>query len=281
MFSWLTGPISRGIVRYLQKASPRYEPFSITDLADLRACLQPGDVLLVEGNNRISAIIKYLTQSTWSHSAIYVGDVLDTLSPEGEPLELIEASIEDGVYAVPLSKHTRFNTRICRPIGLNEDGRKRVVSHAVANLGKQYDVRNIVDLMRYLFPFPPVPIRWRRRMLALGSGDPTRAICSTLIAEAFQSVRYPILPHIEKQRQRDQAGKCLEREIYHIKHHSLFTPRDFDVSPYFAVVKPTIEKGFDYKKFHWKDQDGDIEMASLDGLLQKPYPPQNSKGPGE
>lgn len=277
MFSWFTGPISRGIVRYLQRTSPRYEPFSITDPADLRACLQPGDVLLVEGNNRISAIIKYLTQSTWSHSAIYVGDVLDTLSPKGEPLELIEASVEDGVNAVPLSKHARFNTRICRPIGLNEDDRKKVVSHAVANLGKQYDVRNIVDLMRYLFPSPPVPVRWRRRMLSLGSGDPTRAICSTFIAQAFQFVRYPILPHIEKQQQRDQAGKYLEQEIFHIKHHSLFTPRDFDVSPYFSVVKPTIEKVFDYKKFHWKDQDGDIETPSLDGLLQKLYPPHNSK----
>ncbi len=281
MFSWLTGPISRGIVRYLQRTSPRYEPFSITDRADLRACLQAGDVLLVEGNNRISAIIKYLTQSTWSHSAIYVGDVLDKFSSEGEPLELIEASVEDGVNAVPLSKHARFNTRICRPIGLNEDDHKRVVSYAVANLGKQYDVRNIVDLMRYLFPFPLVPIRWRRRMLALGSGDPTRAICSTLIAQAFQSVRYPILPHIEKQQQLDQAGECLEREIFHIKHHSLFTPRDFDVSPYFSVVKPTIEKVFDYKKFHWKDQNGDIDMASRDGLLHKLYPAPNSKGSGE
>lgn len=38
------------------------------------------------------------------------------------------------------------------------------------------------------------------------------------------------------------------REILHIRHHSLFTPRDFDLSPYFRVVKPTLEYGFDYKK---------------------------------
>lgn len=30
----------------------------------LLACLEPGDVLLVEGNSRISTAIKYLTQST-------------------------------------------------------------------------------------------------------------------------------------------------------------------------------------------------------------------------
>jgi hypothetical protein len=33
-------------------------------------------------------------------------------------------------------------------------------------------------------------------MLAIGSGDPTTAICSTLIAAAFGSVHYPILPQI-------------------------------------------------------------------------------------
>lgn len=28
------------------------------------------------------------------------------------------------------------------------------------------------------------------------------------------------------------------------------TSRDFDISPYFSVVKPTIEVGFDYKKIN-------------------------------
>ena len=104
----------------------------------------------------------------------------------------------------------------------------------IDSIGMEYDLKNIVDLARYLVPTPPVPTRWRRGMLALGSGDPTRVICSTRIAEAFQSIAYPILPRIE----------C---ETLHIRHHSLFTPRDFDVSPYFRVIKPTIEKGFDFR----------------------------------
>lgn len=37
----------------------------------------------------------------------------------------------------------------------------------------------------------------------------------------------------------------------HIRDSSLYAPRDFDVSPYFAVIKPTIEVGFDYKKLIW------------------------------
>lgn len=27
--------------------------------------------------------------------------------------------------------------------------------------------------------------------------------------------------------------------------------RDFDLSPYFALVKPAIERGFDYRALHW------------------------------
>ena len=92
----------------------------------------------------------------------------------------------------------------------------------------------------------PVPQRWRRQMIALGSGDPTRLICSALIAQAFQSVGYPILPSITR-----VESQHARQEIYHIRDCSLYTPRDFDISPFFSVVKPTIEVGFDYKKINW------------------------------
>ena len=49
-------------------------PFFAPDPSVLRRTLQPGDVLLVEGNSRLAATIKFLTQSTWSHAALYVGD---------------------------------------------------------------------------------------------------------------------------------------------------------------------------------------------------------------
>jgi len=35
-------------------------------------------------------------------------------------------------------------------------------------------------------------------------------------------------------------------KILYIRHRSLFAPRDFDVSPYFEIVKPTIAGGFDH-----------------------------------
>lgn len=265
MFSWLTRAISTRIVTFLEKTSDQYQTFSITDAETLRRCLQPGDILLVEGNKRISDIIKYLTQSTWSHAAFYMGeDAAKALEPEreGAPVNLfIEAHAKNGVITTPLSNYVSFNTRICRPVGISIEDRQRLVSFMVQSLGKHYDIRNVVDLMRYLIPHPPVPVRWRRRMLALGSGDPTRAICSTLIAQAFQSVQYPILPDIEVVRHLGRDARYMESEILHIRHHSLFTPRDFDVSPYFAIIKPTIEQGFDYKTLEWHDESSEGKLS--------------------
>ncbi len=254
MFEKIQDKICEWVLAYIEKPLRHYEPFSLGDPETLRATLEPGDVLLVEGNQRISAIIKYLTQSTWSHMAFYVGESVGLTADGGEPASLIEAGAKDGVVAVPLSKYASFNTRICRPVGLSDGDRRKVTDFMIAALGLAYDTRNITDLMRYLFPLPPVPVRYRRRMLALGSGDPTRAICSSLIAQAFQSVRYPILPAITVAKPQALGDRSYtEKEILHIRHHSLYTPRDFDVSPYFRVIKPTLEGDFDYKALVWED----------------------------
>ena len=222
--------------------------------------LQPGDVLLVEGNTRVSAAIKYLTQSTWSHAALYVGERVPEGAPRGigtgadEPLHLIEANLGEGCVAVPLGRYESYNTRICRAVALTPEDREAVCRYAVSKLGLRYDLKNILDMARWFLPTPPVPVRWRRRMIALGSGEPTRAICSTIIAQGFQSIRYPILPRIERlDGHRSAASRYARREVLHIRHHSLFTPRDFDLSPYFEVVKPTISHGFDYKRLEWAD----------------------------
>lgn len=228
----INGPIGRWLARFLERPSRSYQPFSISDTETLRRCMQPGDVLLVEGNLRVSVAIKYLTQSTWSHAALYVGDALDQKNKQGEVLNLIEADLTQGVIVVPLSKYTEFNTRICRPVHLTGDDQQVLVQFMRESLGKEYDLKNVIDLMRYLLPTPPVPVGWRRRMLAFGSGDPTRAICSTLIAQAFQRVRYPILPDVERMQVKTSSGCAYtEKEILHIRHHSLFTPRDLIFHP--------------------------------------------------
>jgi hypothetical protein len=247
MGSRLRDRVGRLIARYLDKPVSGYEPFTASDPGALRSTLEPGDVLLIEGNSHIAGVIKYLTQSTWSHAALYVGPVAGRCGEDGEPHVLIEANVGEGVVSAPLSKYFRYHTRICRPVGLTETDRATVCAYAIERIGFAYDLKNIIDLMRYLLPLP-VPQRWRRRMIALGSGDPSRLICSALIADAFSAVRYPILPKITAAR----SVQALE-QILEIRHSSLYCPRDFDISPYFNVVKPTICKGFDYKTLHWAD----------------------------
>ena len=244
---WMLTGFGRAITQYLERPVEGYEPFTPSDPDCLRSTLQPGDVLLVEGNNNVSGIIKYLTQSTWSHAALYVGPIGERTTQDGEPLVLVEANLGEGVVGVPLSKYFRFHTRICRPIGLTEEDRHRVCAYAAERIGFDYDVKNILDMLRLLVPMP-IPQRWRRRLMALGSGHPTRIICSALIAQAFESVRYPILPKITT-----VESEAAREEILEIRHSSLYAPRDFDISPYFRLVKPTIERGFDYRKMNWAD----------------------------
>ncbi len=255
--------LGRRIAAILDKRSPGYEPTTPSDPNALRAALRPGDILLVEGDTRISAVIKYLTQSTWSHAAMYVGPIEGLGEPDGEPHVLVEAYLGDGVISAPLSKYRDFHTRVCRPVGLTEADQQQACRFMIERIGLDYDLKNILDMLRFLIPLP-VPVRWRRRMIAFGSGDPTRAICSTLIAQAFEKVRYPILPKVERcARDGEQRvkGQAARREILHIRHHSLYAPRDFDISPYFAIVKPTIQRGFNYKKLQW----GDVPAEAAEG----------------
>jgi hypothetical protein len=266
------GPFDRLLDRFghwlagrLESETPGEEPFIPTDRQALRRSLRTGDVLLVAGSSKLSTAIKYLTHSTWSHAAIYVGDVLERTTGNGEPHVLIEVTATEGCVSVPLSKYERFHTRICRPVGLTDADRDALITFMMSRIGAKYDMRNIFDLLRYLLPIPPVPARFRRRMIALGSGEPTRTICSTLIAEAFGRIAYPILPRVELLM--DEKGgitRFRQREILHIRHYSLYAPADFDLSPYFEIVKPTIAEGFNYKGLKWASEGPEVPTETTE-----------------
>lgn len=236
--------IGNMLARHLSKPKPGYERFSVLSQAQLKATLQPCDLLLVEGNSQISTAIKYLTQSTWSHVCLFVGE-------EDGQGALLEADLVHGVCRVPLSKYDGYNVRICRPVNLTDEDQQALIDFALERIGHQYDSKNIFDLMRYLIATPPVPSRYRRSLIAFGSGDPTKAICSTLVAQSFQSIKYPILPR-ELNSQKENRF-YMDKLIMQKRHYSHFTPRDFDLSPYFKVVKPTIDNDFNYKDIKWDE----------------------------
>jgi hypothetical protein len=243
--------VGKALARYLSTPRPNVQTGIASDPKKLLAALRPGDVLLVEGSTRISVAIKYLTQSTWSHSTLYVGPQLGGTDENGQPCLFVEADIVKGVCKRSLAHYQSYHTRICRPTRLVPEDRDRVIAEVIGKLGNQYDMKNVFDLARYLFPTPPVPTRWRRKLISLGSGDPTKAICSSLIAEAFQNVGYPVLPSITVAPGAGAGERKAAREIFHIRHHSLYAPRDFDVSPFFEIVKPTLAHGFDYHRIEW------------------------------
>lgn len=209
------------------------------DEQSLKTLLQKADVILVEGNLRISAVIKYLTQSTWSHAVLYAGNGM-----------CIEADVLKGVHRFPLSELTSYHIRICRPISLTPEDEDTIIAHADSHIGMAYDLKHVFDLARYMVPLP-VPNAWRRRAIALGSADPSRAICSTLIAESFQIACYPILPEPNTDVPLTQAASAKVKEIHHIQDTGLFTPKDFDISPYFRVIKPDMPNKFNHHDLIW------------------------------
>jgi hypothetical protein len=245
--------VGQRLAAFLVKPVDRSQASPPSSRFHLRAALQPGDVLLVEGSSRISIAIKYLTQSTWSHAAMYVGEeALHGRAPSGHCF--VEADVVEGVRTVGFEEFDCCHTRICRAKGLSAQESQALVQFVTRRIGNQYDLRNIVDLARYLFPTPPVPSRFRRQLLSLGSGEPTKAICSSLIAEAFESVHFPVIanahgPAISPNELR--VASSLGLQLYKPAHSSLVTPRDFDVSPYFEIIKPTLVSQFNHRDLEW------------------------------
>ena len=247
--------LGQALARYLSKTIDIRCTAPPSNPLHLQALLQPADVLLVEGNSRVSTAIKYLTQSTWSHAALFVGQqaCAEIGAPEGHCF--VEADMVQGVRTSGLDRFVHLHTRICRPVGLSNDEQQRVVAYAISQIGQRYDLSNLVDLARYLLPVPPVPTRWRAKMLHVGSGEPTRAICSTLIAKAFGEIRYPVLPSQQtpEAQPKDWRSEVVGLSVFTPVHDKLIVPRDFDVSPYFEVVKPTLSSGFNHRNLEWQE----------------------------
>ncbi len=53
------------------------QTISLGDFNKLRYELRPCDILLIEGHNRISQIIKVITRSSWLHAALHIGRLYD------------------------------------------------------------------------------------------------------------------------------------------------------------------------------------------------------------
>lgn len=272
--------VIRQFTRLLTKPLKNYTPRFPNDQAALKRQVRKGDIILVEGEQRVSEVIKYLTQSSWSHAAIYVGDELvrrhhpqlgQARAAFGDEVNflLVEALVEGGVIVSPLSKYLNFNIRVCRPHNLRKDHLRIILDDVLSQLGYMYDLKNVFDLARYFLPVSLVPRRFRRKALHFGSGLPTQVICSSMLAAAFDKVGFPIVPRIISDNQNQPQRRSFfstmlsftdgsrPRFIFRRPHPTLVTPRDFDLSPYFEIVKFNViePSRFDYSKIVWAEDE--------------------------
>jgi len=232
----------------------------LSDFGQMRGHLRPADVILVEGRTRVAGIIQAVTLSSWTHAALYLGRPRDLADPDlatflcdqlqfapDEQL-ILEAEIGKGVIVSSLTRYSQEHLRLCRPSALTTQDAQAVIAYALARLGMPYDVRHIFDLLRFFFPYGLLPRYWRSSLFEAHSGEIVRTICSTLLAEAFSSVHYPILPRV-------LPGGDGEL-IFHELDARLHTPRDFDYSPYFDIVKYPFysEDAMSYRDLRWDDQ---------------------------
>ena len=110
---------------------------------------------------------------------------------------VVEALVQSGVVLTPLANYRNFNIRICRPYRLSESDLQVVMEAALASVGRKYDLETRLISADIFCRASLVPARFRRTALRFGSGDPTRAICSSMIAQCFDRVRFPIVPKIQ------------------------------------------------------------------------------------
>ena len=236
MINW----IRNTIIRWLQYQKP-LPATPMSDFERIRHELRACDVLLVEGRSRVSEVIKLITQSSWSHAALYIGRMHDIEDPllrdilqrhylgTADKQLIIESELGMGTVVRPLTVYEHEHLRICRPRGLGFSDSQQVVAYAINRLGTAYDVRQIFDLARFLFPWFIMPRRWRSTLFKTNPGKNTHTVCSTMIAEAFGRIKFPILPLVKRLEDR--------RVKLYLRNPRLCTPSDFDYSPHFDIIK--------------------------------------------
>ena len=259
MRAWID-KLAFNFIEWLTCDVDRPPEIPLSDFADICQALRPGDVLLLEGRSRVSKVISTITRSRWTHAALYIGyfndikiteqrkRVIESYQANQQDQLIIESVMGKGVIISPLSSLRQEHIRICRPTGLLPKDVNRVIACAIGGLGFEYDTRQILDLARFLFPWGILPRRWHSTLFTYKAGVPTRLSCSRLLAESFASVYFPILPHFL----RDDSGKL----IFIRRNPQLFTPSDFDYSPFFETIKYPIIKftdGFNYRHLAWVD----------------------------
>ncbi len=222
----------KGLVSYLVSPASG-TPAAGTSLRqrreDLQALLQAGDVILVAGKTRFASLVCRLTQSTWSHVAIYVGP-----GHHADPsLCIVEADVEAGVRFITLTELADHDIQVVRASRLPEASRQELIDYLLARVGLPYDLNHVIELARLVL-FAPSPLgRWLSPK-TMRRADPTRAVCSTLVAHALftAGVSVGTAPTVAARLQ--HAAKAQEADMRAALDY--LVPGDFERLPEFVSV---------------------------------------------
>ncbi|NRA41211.1 MAG: hypothetical protein HRU21_02760 [Pseudomonadales bacterium] len=273
--------LSDSVMHWLNAKKPK-PAIPLCDFQRICQSIQVCDVLLIEGRSRVAEVIKIITQSSWSHAALYIGRIDEIQNPrlktmikrhytgaESDPL-IAESELGLGTVVRPIHAYAGEHIRICRPVQLSAADKQSMLRYVASCLGYAYNIRQILDLARFLFPWHILPRRYRSSLFKHNIGDATKTVCSTMLCEAFNFVQYPILPLIESDE---------NHQLRFIRRNpKLCVPSDFDYSPYFQIIKyPLLHQAeYDYKDLPWHSQVAS-EIAHVQADMQKDEDEINQK----
>lgn len=228
------------LTAWLTRASEPKEAV-LCDFDRIKQSAKPGDVLLIEGRSSVDGTIKKLTQSHWSHGALYIGRLIDIddmalrelvrshIDCDTDTPLIVHSVLGQGTIIEPLQELEREHIRLCRPKGLAKGDVQQVIRYMLSQVATDREEYHFMDIMRFFFPWSLVPQRWRMPLLRYNYGKHVELVSCSVIANAFGFVQFPIMPLVKTTR---NGGTQLLR-----RKPRLCMPVDFDVSPYFEIVK--------------------------------------------
>lgn len=229
--------------------------------------IEPGDVILVDGTAPADKRIKSISGSNWSQVLLYLGRLHDIKDPSLRAMAsdyipcqsntqlLLKVDLVHGVHLITLSELQDVQLRICRPSGLTDAEKQSVIRYGLSRLenNKKHAWWPAIRLL--LVPWSWFPRHWRKPIFKLLSGRRLRRAVGGTIGDSFSFIQFPILPLVKK----EFDGKT---KLY--RHYPMvFYPSDFDLSPYFDVVKYPFADQIDGKGLRllpWKGEIGALQQ---------------------
>ena len=228
------------IIHWLMRTNEAKE-HGLSDFEKVRFELKACDVLLIDGRGHADKVIQSISQSRWSHAALYIGRLLDIADqdlktiiqhfytgPKDTPL-IVESRLGDGICVRPLQQYEHEHIRICRPKSLSKKEANQVIRFAINRLGSYKSGANIFDLVRFFVPLGMLSPSWRRRAFLHWAGRNTKNVTAAFVAECFGFIQFPVYPLVKTSS--EQGVQLLRR------HPKLCLPYEIDLSPNFEIIK--------------------------------------------